>query len=67
MEGVMEGTTMGMEADVEGRPVVGEVWAAEEDSAIRDEVAGVVILGQCPPLVTLCTCEDCLSKRKKVM
>ena len=58
----MEGTTMGMEGDVEDRAVV-----AEEDFVIRDEVAVVVILGRCPPLVTPCTCEDCLLQQKKVM
>lgn len=65
----MEGTTMGMEGDAEGQAVVAvveEAWVAEEDFVIRDEVVGVVILDQCPPLVTLCTCEDCLLQQKKV-
>lgn len=70
LEGVMEGTTMAMEEDGEDRAVVAvvaEAWVAEGDFVIRDEVAGVVILDLCPPLVTLCTCEDCLLQQKKVM
>lgn len=61
---------MGMEAAREDQAivavvtVVGEVSAVEEDTVIRDRGAVVVSVSRCPPLVTMCTCEDFLWKPK---